>query len=129
MKRAEKITGNWRKELTALFRQTRKDVCPYLDEYRMGDINVLWWIKPTGKQMGSSGLCYRGTWRVQLNNRSRWITNLILLDQRLLENPEELRDTWKHELVHLVGKSKGHDKLFSNLIRACGAHMYHNFNK
>jgi|SRR3990167_4164802 len=128
----EKIIGDWRKEFTKVFRQVKKDVSPYLDEYKMQDIDVRWWIKPNNalaRPMGIAGRCYKGIWWMRMNGRKQHCYNLILLDKRLLEDEKELIDTWKHELVHLVRKSKGHDTLFSNLIRSCGAHRYHNFNK
>ena len=130
MIKTSKISGNVRKELTKLFRQTRKDVAPWLDEYRMNSIDVRWWNKPERKtRMGTVGKCYQGLWTHRnLNGKRQYTRNLIILDKRLLEQPDELYDCWKHELIHLVEKSKGHDRIFKNLINACGASMYHSFN-
>ncbi len=130
MLKATKITGAWRKEFTKVFYQARCDVAPWLNEYKVGDIDVRWWEKPKrNTRMGLAGKCFRGTWQIRLNGRMQFTRNLILLDIRLVEQPDELVKTWKHELIHLVKQSRGHDRLFNNLIATCGAHRYHGFNK
>ena len=90
----------------------------------------MWWIKKQTKLFNTAGYCYKGNWRMTIKSLTgrkltRWFSNLIILDKDyyISNGLDELKLTFKHELLHLIAKDT-HGSNFNYLARACKTTRY-----
>jgi len=125
-----KIESEVKQELRQAFKETKKDLDPLMNHLRFKDITPRWWIKKQTKRFGCAGKCFEGTWRIFTKSPTgkkmkKWFTNLIILDRDYYRSNglEELKLTFKHELLHLIAKDN-HGNNFNYLVNACKTTRY-----